>query len=91
MTNWISMKDKKPEEGQEVWYYFDVVGVHCGRYHLSEDGDLFIGLNGFLTDDVTHWMPLEKPLPPKVGGKELMKHLGVEFADEKPDLNLTEG
>ena len=62
---WISVKDKLPEEDQEVWYYFDAVGVHKGKYtgrlyfigKESHFSNTFYGKSGFLTDDVTHWMP----------------------------------
>lgn len=60
---WISMKDHRPENGQKVIYYFKHVGVHIGRYHreIDEEGyehDVFSGINGFLEDDVTHWIPI---------------------------------
>jgi hypothetical protein len=75
---WIKMSDRKPEEGQRCWYYFCIVGVHAGTYSqvdltefgLSGFADQFSGKRGFLTDDVTHWMPYddgEKPNAPKGG------------------------
>lgn len=62
MSDWIRLDERKPEEGQEVIYYFDMVGVHRGFYvtETDEEGyvhDIFYGKSGFLTDDVTHWMP----------------------------------
>lgn len=43
-----------PKYGQDVVYFFDRVGVHVGKY----GGDwLFYSDKGFLTGDVTHWMP----------------------------------
>jgi len=70
MNNWIRIKDQKPEDGQDVFYFFDVLGVYKGRYLRKEYpremfeegtepvyGDCFYGKKGFLTDDVTHWMP----------------------------------
>lgn len=67
---WISMKDKKPMEGQKVIYYFSICGINIGKYnHIKateddpEDYDCFMGTAGFLCNDVTHWMPL--PEPPK--------------------------
>ena len=68
MQDWISMKDHKPEENQRVIYYFKEVGVHIGRYRkdIDEEGyehDVFHGPSGFLSDDVTHWMPTpEEPI-----------------------------
>lgn len=69
---WIKMKDQKPEEGQKVIYYFRPVGVHRGVYNRGYEEeyghyDCFSGKGGFLTDDVTHWMPDhggELPLKP---------------------------
>jgi hypothetical protein len=62
---WIEYIKQKPEQNRDLWYYFDVVGVHHGQYH----GDwLFAGQRGFLTGDVTHWqydLGQEKPNPPE--------------------------
>jgi hypothetical protein len=68
MSEWISVKDRLPKDGQRVLYYFHYVGVHAGNYarELDDDGymhDVFYGKDGFLSDDVTHWMPF--PDPPK--------------------------
>jgi hypothetical protein len=62
MNDWVKMSDRKPEETQAVIYYFDMVGIHRGWYQVytDEDGykyDVFFGMSGFLSDDVTHWMP----------------------------------
>lgn len=63
-TQWISVKDRMPEEEQRVLYYFAPVGMHTGRYKKTEHGNVFYGAAGWLTDDVTHWMPLpELPKP----------------------------
>lgn len=53
---WIEYKwgDKEthPEEDRVLWYFFDVVGVHKGKYY----GDwTFASDRGFLGGDVTHW------------------------------------
>jgi len=66
---WISVSDKLPEEGQRVIYFFEHTGISIGKYKKTiikddETGeiwdmmDTFYGLDGFLSDDVTHWMPL---------------------------------
>lgn len=60
---WISVEDRLPEEGISVLYYFGCVGVHKGKYKKNGRSNIFYGNSGFLTDDVTHWMPL--PEPPK--------------------------
>jgi len=64
---WISVEERLPEEGQNVLFYFEVTGVEVGHYTLINDvhygkGNQFYNKGGFLTDDVTHWMPL--PAPP---------------------------
>ena len=62
------MSEKKPKDGQKVFYFFDVVGVHAGTYQKTEVPEGFAGSGvfmdcfygdkgGWLCDDVTHWMP----------------------------------
>jgi len=60
---WIEVKDRLPEEDQRVIYWFEHTGVHYGKFTMTEHGACFYGPGGWLTDDVTHWMPL--PDPPK--------------------------
>lgn len=49
---WIEFYKQEPEQDRNVWYFFDVVGVHRGQYY----GDaMFGGPSGFLWHDVTHW------------------------------------
>ena len=65
MGEWIRVDEHRPEVGQWVLYYFDRLGMHLGWYAVDEDGsDIFYGASGFLSDDVTHWMPM--PDAPKV-------------------------
>lgn len=62
---WIKFGDEEPEEGRDLWYFFEIVGVHKGQYYGSWT---FASDNGFLNGDVTHWQydtGQEKPLPPK--------------------------
>lgn len=59
---WRSVEDRFPEPGQGVLYYFEFVGTWPGKYHGDGESNVFGGPAGFLTDDVTHWMPL--PVPP---------------------------
>lgn len=69
---WINIDDQLPKEGQKVIYYFEKTGVDRGyftQYFFKEGGKIntFYG-NGWLSDDVTHWMPDEGqalPEPPK--------------------------
>lgn len=66
---WIKVKDSLPEEGQEVFYYFEYTGTHKGKYTkkalpeevTGENGffvNCFYGEDGWLCDDVTHWRPV---------------------------------
>ena len=79
---WIKIKDEKPIEGQELFYYFKYVGVHAGKYKrkelpyhfIKQRGvfmDVFYSKGGYLADDVTHWMPRKEgdPLPNKPEGE----------------------
>ena len=56
---WIKVQDELPQENQHVIYYFECTGVSSGIYCKGIDGmDCFVGVDGWLCDDVTHWMPL---------------------------------
>ena len=68
MSEWISIIDEQPQKEQDVFYFFEMLGVYKGKYKPvnyyegMEDvdpiyGDCFYSVKGFLTDDVTHWMP----------------------------------
>jgi len=86
---WIKVEDKLPKENQKVWYYFKPCGVYLGNYSRIEYpkeatgvdypvyGDCFHSKHGWLTDDVTHWMPYQayhdgdiEPQPPMEKDKE---------------------
>ena len=62
---WIKIDDKLPEEGQRVIYYFEKTGIDIGRFSQEfiqpMKGNTFHGHGGWLTDDVSHWMPLPNP------------------------------
>lgn len=64
VSEWISVKDKLPEDGQEVFAYcseadsFDMLVLRC----LSEN--IWINRALDIYENVTHWMPLPTP-PPK--------------------------
>ena len=70
MSEWINISDKAPEDGQRVIYYFKPLGMFMGHYERCKGEAALYGTHcfesahGFLTDDVTHWMPL--PEPPKL-------------------------
>ena len=67
MDAWISVKEKYPQEGDKVWYFFEHVGVHRGVFFGFEEAiDVFGGVGGVLSGDVTHWMPdLGQGKPPE--------------------------
>ena len=65
---WRRIDNELPKRDQLVWYYFEVTGVSAGFYRRNKYGDTFSGEHGFLTNDVTHWMPIDeyKPKPPNI-------------------------
>lgn len=60
-----------PKIGQDVWYYFDIVGCHRGKFkgYYEDDGKVYEGMHifgneyGFLTGDVTHWHLDQEEVP----------------------------
>lgn len=71
-TGWISVKDRLPEEGEEVLvfgqYLNDIPKVLGVKSRYKGDQDWKYTWEGsdewvYREDDVTHWMPL--PEPPK--------------------------
>lgn len=71
---WINIEDQTPEDGQVVITYFGVLNnpIEISTYKDLRGTDdeqfgrnMFHNKNGWLTDDVTHWMPL--PDPPEDG------------------------
>ncbi len=59
---WVKIEDKLPEEDQRVIYYFKETGIDIGIFTQQDvvgfKMNTFYGKSGFLSDDVTHWMPL---------------------------------
>lgn len=64
--NWIKIEDEDqvPDDGDKVVTFFEHTGVEIATYkNLKGTKDeifghnLFYNKSGFLTDDVTHWMP----------------------------------
>lgn len=71
IMKWIRIDEKLPEEGQKVFYYFEVFKqVYDGFYTKDKEMgfNVFHGDHGFLGDDVTYWMPRndgdQEPNPP---------------------------
>ena len=64
MKNWISVEDYLPELNQKVWYYFELLGkfkgTYGGLYEGREGMSIFYNDDGFLTGDVTHWLPCKE-------------------------------
>ena len=60
LPSWTAIKDKQPEHGQVVITYHDETGIDVMKCHILNDeyGALFTSCLGFLTDDVSHWMPI---------------------------------
>jgi hypothetical protein len=63
---WIPIKDRLPEDNEEVWVYADgevIIGSHnrYGWSHVYGDDD---GLGDDRLYHVTHWQPLPRPEPP---------------------------
>lgn len=63
--NWIKTDDQLPNENQKVIYFFEYTGVSRGKFKgvyvhdLNTTLNCFYSKDGFLCDDVTHWMPDE--------------------------------
>jgi hypothetical protein len=67
---WKRIDRFKPAQKQEVWYWFEIFQkTYAGFYRTDSHGqDMFYGSCGWLTGDVTYWMPRyrKKPRPPTV-------------------------
>jgi len=51
---WISVKDRLPEDGEDVLFYYDYISI--GWY---EDEWFYDSEDKFSAElDITHWMPL---------------------------------
>ena len=81
---WRHIDMSVPAENEAVWYYFGFFDrVYCGKhYSFREDGyqpgamsHTFVGWGGFLTDDVTFWMPKsESEEKPERPGRDQLRH-----------------
>lgn len=57
MGNWISVKDRLPEQDVKVITYSETFGLNFG--HLGIDKVWFV--SGYYAKNVTHWQPLPEP------------------------------
>jgi hypothetical protein len=59
---WISVKDRLPEDSQEVIIYSEGGKVEAGVYYCKEFGfDYYdVSIRDIIVN-VTHWMPLPEP------------------------------
>ena len=70
MSEWIKCSDRMPEHCQEVivcwnnYYVSDNYEVHAATYNADFEC-FYIHKAGLSVKDVTHWMPLPNPHPPK--------------------------
>ncbi len=68
--DWVSVKDKLPEENENV-ILFDGSEVFCGNFFFGKENRICWGIQAcdgicygnYKKDEITHWMPL--PNPPK--------------------------
>jgi len=73
---WLRIDEQKPEKKQKVWYWFEVFKKYYEGFYNSDEykQDIFYGDCGFLTGDVTYWMPREdgdkKPKPPTIAQRK---------------------
>ena len=61
---WIQVGDDKPKDDSFVWVHDTIGEVYRAQFIVNrvwiDDGA------NYLHDNVTHWMPIEKPEPPEV-------------------------
>ena len=71
MSEWISMKDRWPEEGARVLFYCDEREQFYGRFHVGRFSPFVyapgeppvpeFSMPAFGGITATHWMPLPEP------------------------------
>ena len=89
LPEWIEIKNEKPKHGQVVITYHCDTGIDVMKCHIlpilndEYGGDIvFISCLGFLTDDVTHWIPIGKTMQKKL---ENLGYVPPQTEAETPD------
>ena len=73
---WNRIDKVKPESEQKVWYWFEIFTQTYGGFYKTDryEQDVFYGDCGWLTGDVTYWMPRsdgdEKPKLPTMAQRK---------------------
>jgi len=57
---WISVKNKTPEEGKDVLVSDGFPKYEIAAYRTFNNGQFFV-CGSYTLSGVTHWMPLPKP------------------------------
>jgi hypothetical protein len=75
MDDWISVKKRRPKDGDIIWAYFgigDWIRTEMAMYtpnfiaHLCrKDEGQWKGMGSEDEDNWTHWVPIEKPKQPR--------------------------
>ena len=63
-NEWISVEDRLPKKGQEVFIYCDYGQGECAIYNGLGNGNGYEfewDYNGCLVENVTHWKPITPP------------------------------
>lgn len=60
MSEWISVKDKLPEEGQWILTFRRFISIKKWEHGMFYDGDTHCYCPIGVEDGITHWMPLPK-------------------------------
>lgn len=65
--NWIKISDRFPKDSANVWCFDRDMGLTLGSFYLNEWHSIVCDADGNreILYDVTHWMPLIEPTPPK--------------------------
>ena len=73
-AQWISVSERKPEKGQEVWAkIYTPSSIYDPSDYIPERGVVLLRYHSVATNrgglDMTHWMPSSRPEPPTTGAE----------------------